>query len=242
MTLVMESGRHVLKQPRQLTGSTVANFTMISDGASIVFEFTGSLTINGQGYAEVRGITFSISNSVYAAIYVYSLQEVIFQDCHFQRVRIYYYDVDNATFSGCNFSDYYHSDGYGGALHMISYSLVFNLLIIRSNFINNTGAIYFRTYSRGASLVVMKCKFINNTAEYDGGGAIYVSGKYCHLISVVLENSQLRCLLDLQLKFNHVVFAVLGMYTGIDDVQQFHWSLWKNNPTELDCRWSERLY
>ena len=31
------------------------------------------------------------------------------------------------------------------------------------------------------------------------------------------------------------------VYVGCDDVQ-FHWSPWKNNPTELDCRRSERLY
>ena len=36
VTLVMESGNHFLKQPRELTGSTVTNFSMISEDAKII--------------------------------------------------------------------------------------------------------------------------------------------------------------------------------------------------------------
>ena len=189
VTLVMESGNHVLKQPRELSGSTVTNFTMISENAKIIFEFTGSLTMINRGYAELRGITFSISNSMYAEICANSLQEVIFQDCNFQGVGIYMYNVDNAAFSRCNFSDYYYRY-YWGALYL-SYTYVVS--VIQSNFINNTGAIYFQprysyssVYRYSTSLVIMKCKFINNTSEYNGGGAIHVTGNY---FSVVVNQS-----------------------------------------------------
>ena len=81
VTLVLEPGNHVITQTRELvlTDSTVINFTMRSDGAMIVFEFAGSLVIR-HGYAELRGITFSIlSNSMYAyaEIRANDLQEVI---------------------------------------------------------------------------------------------------------------------------------------------------------------------
>ena len=127
MTLVLEPGNHVIKNPTgRSTGSTVTNFTMISNGAMIVFDtkFTGSWTINSptNGYAEVRGITF-IRNSIlyYAEISANYLQDVIFEDCNFHGIGIYMYDVDNAAFSRCNFSNFY--DNYYGALY-ISYSLI----------------------------------------------------------------------------------------------------------------------
>ena len=91
------------------------------------------------------------------------------------------YNVDNATFSRCNFdqSHYY----YNGALR-IYYSMVVS--VVQSNFINNTGAIYFQSrsssyyynYYYSAMLLIRKCKFINNTLEYRSGSAIYVTGNY----------------------------------------------------------------
>jgi predicted outer membrane repeat protein len=185
----MESGNHVLKQrfyTIELTDSTVTNFTMISDGAKIVFEFSGydSLTIRGRyTNLKLQGITFISSNSMNAEIdaYIYSLQEAIFEDCNFHRVGIYMHNVDNAAFSRCNFSDQYPN--YYAALH-IDYSVAVS--VIQSNFINNSGAIYFRPgtpanrYS--VSLVIKKCKFINNTSIYRGGSAIYVTGNYFSVI------------------------------------------------------------
>jgi predicted outer membrane repeat protein len=175
----MESGNHVLKQQRtlELTGSTVTvtNFTMISDGARIVFEFSGHnlLTIHS-GYTELRGITFVNNNNfTYTAqISTYSLQEAIFEDCNFHGVGIYMFNVDNAAFSRCNFSDSHRSNG---ALYL-SYSVA--LSVTQSNFINNSGAIYFQprrpAYRNSVSLVVRKCKFVNNTSMYRSG--IYVTG------------------------------------------------------------------
>ena len=186
VTLVMEPGNHVIKNPTG-TGSTVTNFTMISNGARIVFEFTGSWTISSltNDYAELRGITF-ISNFIhYTEVRANRIQDVIFEDCNFHGVGIYMYDVDNAAFSRCNFSDYYHS--YYGALY-ISYSLAVS--VIQSNFINNTGAIYYRPRSSyyysltaiSGSLLVRKCKFVNNTSVFIDSGAIYVTGNYFSVI------------------------------------------------------------
>ena len=187
VTLVMEPGNHVIKQQRELTdtGSTATNFTMISDGAMIVLEFIGSLTVR-YGYAEVRGITFSTSNSIYAGIHASHLQKVIFEDCNFHGVGIDMYDVDNAVLSRCNFSDHYNSYD-NGALH-VYYSTVVS--VIQSNFINNTGAIYFHPRSSyyysamSASLLVRKCTFVNNTSEsvYRERSAIYVTGNYFSVI------------------------------------------------------------
>jgi predicted outer membrane repeat protein len=179
----MESGNHVLTESRELTSSivTVTNFTMRSDGAMIVFGFTGSLTIRSRN-AELRGITFSINNSMYAEFSTNYLQEVIFEDCNFHGVGIYMNNVDNATFLRCNFSDYYDNRGYyEGAITLYSVDIV---SVIQSNFINNTGAIYFRPRSyyyyyhspMSASLLVRRCKFVNNTSVYRGGSAIYVTG------------------------------------------------------------------
>ena len=195
VTLVLEPGNHVMKDPGGLTGtgSTVTNFTMISDGAMIVFDtkFAGSLTIRSR-YAALRGITFSTSNSesTYAAIRADRVQEVIFEDCNFHGVRIYTYYAGNIAISRCNFSNYYH--GYA-ALH-IYYSRFVSL--IQSNFINNTGAIYFRPRSSSSyyyyysaisvSLLIRKCTFVNNTSEYRDGSAIYVTGNY---FSVIVNQS-----------------------------------------------------
>jgi hypothetical protein len=178
VTLVLESGNHVLKQrfrDIQLTDSTVTNFTMISDGARIVFELTrhDSLTIQGR-YTELRGVSFISSNSMYyVQISADNLEEAIFEDCNFHGVPISMRFVTNAAFSRCNFSDSYHS--YYGAL-FLSRSVAVS--VIQSNFINNSGAIYFvpriPAYRYSVSLVVRKCKFINNTSIYRGGGAIYI--------------------------------------------------------------------
>ena len=73
MTLVMEAGIHVIKNSRGLTaGSTVTNFTMISNGAMIISdtEFAGSLTIHSR-YAALRGITFNISMYVDIRAYIF---------------------------------------------------------------------------------------------------------------------------------------------------------------------------
>ena len=195
VTLVLEpaAGNHVIKEPRVLTGtgSTVTNFTMISNGARIIFdtEFTGSWTINSltNGYAELRGITFIRNSIYYAEIRANYLQDVIFEDCNFHGIGIYMYDVDNAAFSRCNFSNYYNS--YYGALY-ISYSLAVS--VIQSNFINNTGAIYYYqprspSYHYSAisgSLHVRKCNFVNNTSVYmyRERSAIYITGNYYSVI------------------------------------------------------------
>ena len=182
VTLVLEPGNHVIKNPTG-TGSTVTNFTMISDGARIVFEFIGSWTINSltNGYAELRGVTF-ISN--YTQIRANNLQNVIFEDYNFHGIRIYMFNIENAAFSRCNFSDYYRSSF--GALY-VSNSLAVS--IIQSNFINNRGAIYYEHryyyYSAiliSASLLVRKCNFVNNTSVYRDSGAIYVTGNYFSVI------------------------------------------------------------
>ncbi len=185
VTLVMESGNHVLKQQRfnlELTGSTVTvtNFTMISDGARIVFEFSGhgSLTIRSRYYTELRGITFINNNNfAYAAsITIYgNLQEaIIFEDCNFHGVGVYVSSIDSAVVSRCNFSDNYRT--YYGAALFLSHAVA--LSVTQSNFINNSGAIYFQprrpAYRNSVSLVVRKCKFINNTSTYRSG--IYVTG------------------------------------------------------------------
>ena len=193
VTLVLEPGNHVIKESRVLIGtsSTATNFTMISNGAMIVFESIASLAIrSSNGYAELRGITFSASNFLYAQIQSNDLQEVIFEDCNFHGVGIYMSYVDNAAFSRCNFSDYYH--GFYGALY-IYYSMAVS--IIQSNFINNTGAIYYQPRSSSyyysavsVSLLIRKCKFVNNTSVYiyRDNSAIYMTGNY---LSVIVNQS-----------------------------------------------------
>ena len=199
VTLVMEPGNHTLKESIRLTSSTVTNFTMISEGATIIldheFKFTSygiyASTIFGidQGYVRLNGITFRSGNSVYNynEIYINSLQEVTFQDCSLQEVGIHMYEVANATFLRCNISNNRYM--YKSALYILGYhSTVISFM--QSNFFNNTGAIYFQRpkgyyyhpYSPGpgnlASLVIIQCSFINNTSEFHGGGAVYVTGDY----------------------------------------------------------------
>jgi hypothetical protein len=115
---------------------------------------------------------------------MYYLQEVLFEDCNFDGVGIYVYDVDNAAFSRCNFSDIYSR--YYGALYLL-YSV--NVSVIQSNFIKNTGAIYFQPIYLSSSdsvyrysLIVRKCKFVNNTSVYSSRSAIYVTGNYYSVI------------------------------------------------------------
>ena len=175
VTLMMESGNHILKESRQLTGSISTSLTIVSEGgAKIILEFNDRLTIN-QDYVTLNGITFS-SNSQYTQIDVTSLQEMIIRDCNFQGVGIYMYNVVNATVSRCTFSDNKYI--YYGALY-VSYSSAVS--VVQSNFSSNRGgAIRFLypkyTLENLASLIIMKCYFINNTSEYFGGAAIYTTG------------------------------------------------------------------
>ena len=174
VTLVVEPGYHILKESRKLTSWRGTNFTMTSEGANIIFKFAGSIDLGiSRGKARLNGITFSNGNSLYTEINIGHLQEVTFQDCSFQGVGIYMYDIAKVTLSRCNILNY----DYQAAIY-IQYSTLISF--VQSNFINNTGALYFlkKFGSNLASLVIIRCNFINNTSEFHGGGAAYVIGDY----------------------------------------------------------------
>ena len=186
VTLIMESGSHLLQDPRFHLGSYAArsySFIMTAQSAKIIT--TSSITITYTRYVTISGITFIGSNT---DITVSGAQEVVINNCIFQGIRFHLSDVTDISISRCNFSDY--SSYISRATYYYQYgALSINtqssnaVIIEQCNFSNNERAIEIdghSDYGSGEqSIYITESTFMNNTMA----GAVYFIGD-CASISV----------------------------------------------------------
>ena len=196
VTLIMESGSHILQETRFQFGSYAArgySFIMMAQSTRTVT--TSSITISYVQYAKISGITFTGTN---AYIMISDAQVVFVNDCTFQGTGFHLSDVNNITISRCNFSDYSsHRSTYyyqRGALSINAYSSTV-VMIAQCNFNNNERAIEIQVYryygyygNEKQSLYITASIFRNNTL----GGAVYFTGDRASILvyqSIFVSNT-----------------------------------------------------
>ena len=200
--LTTESGNHFLQSSPLRFGqysNRMNSFIMNTEQPETKIIYTtspreieyisGNIILFYANYVRINGITF-IGGFVH--IEINDAQEVIINNCSFQGVSISLFDMNNAIFSRCTFSDYrhyrYHStDGViitvfpNGALSI--YDPITTIKIVQSNFTNNEEALFVYVYNYydyfdhtlSLHVHIQECIFSNNTSEFNGG-AVYLTG------------------------------------------------------------------